>query len=316
MMYSRPLIRRRIVVTRALEQAGPMLEQLRALGAEAVSLPVIRLAPPSDPAPLAEARRALGDYDGVIFTSANGVRALLDGLPCIALSHRPWACAIGPATALALAERGWTPEFIAADARSEGVLAALAQVPLTGRRLLLPRAEQGRELIPDALRRRGAILAAVPTHRTEIALDAAPAARALFPGADAAILTSPSSARALATLLAPDEATWTGEGAGGAFTEQSGRALPPSESRPQPDPRVPQGACALGWEPREGARRRAAVPHFADRLARATLAVIGPVTSAEVERLGLHPSVEAAEASTEALVRALADHFSPGWDRA
>ncbi len=59
---------------------------------------------------------------------------------------------------------------------------------------------------------------------------------------------------------APVEATWTGEGAGGAFTEPSGRALPPSALRPQSDPRGPQGACALGCEQREGVQRRAAAP--------------------------------------------------------
>ncbi|MGH9415555.1 MAG: hypothetical protein ACRD01_02910, partial [Terriglobales bacterium] len=53
---------------------------------------------------------------------------------------------------------------------------------------------------------------------------------------------------------APNEATWT-------RPEQSGRALPPSEFRPQPDARGPQGACALGWEHREGVLRRAVVPH-------------------------------------------------------
>ncbi|MGH9471397.1 MAG: argininosuccinate lyase [Terriglobales bacterium] len=58
----------------------------------------------------------------------------------------------------------------------------------------------------------------------------------------------------------PNEATGTGEGAGGAFTEPSGRALPPSAFRPQPDPRGPQGARALGWEQREGVQKRAAAP--------------------------------------------------------
>ncbi|MGH9415672.1 MAG: hypothetical protein ACRD01_03510, partial [Terriglobales bacterium] len=57
----------------------------------------------------------------------------------------------------------------------------------------------------------------------------------------------------------PLKAPWTGEGAGGAFTDQSGRALPPSEFRPQPD-RGPRGACALGWEQREGVEKRAAAP--------------------------------------------------------
>ncbi|MGH9415157.1 MAG: hypothetical protein ACRD01_00870 [Terriglobales bacterium] len=59
----------------------------------------------------------------------------------------------------------------------------------------------------------------------------------------------------------PDEATWMGESASGAFTEQSGRALPPTEFRLQPDTRGPRGAGALGWEQREGVLARAAVPH-------------------------------------------------------
>ncbi|MGH9478615.1 MAG: MmgE/PrpD family protein [Terriglobales bacterium] len=61
----------------------------------------------------------------------------------------------------------------------------------------------------------------------------------------------------MATL---DEASWTDEGTGGTFTEQGGRALSPSEFRPQPDRRGPQGASALGWEQREGVQNRAAAP--------------------------------------------------------
>lgn len=200
-MFSRPLARRRIVVTRAAAQAAPLLDQLRALGADAVSLPVIRLEPPSDPAPLARARRELAGYDGVIFTSANAVAGLLDGIALDRLPHRPCICAIGPATAQALKDRGWKPDLTAADARSEGVVAALDRHAVAGRRWLLPRAEQGREVIVEALRQRGVALTLVATHRTVAAHESSPAARALFPGADAAILTSPSTARALTELL-------------------------------------------------------------------------------------------------------------------
>ena len=212
-MSALPLSGRRIVVTRAPEQAGAWLEQLRALGAEAISLPTIAIAPPEDLGPLDQALRQLDSFQGLIFTSANGVRGFFDRARALGVAAaRPagaWLCAVGPATAAALAEHQWQAELVAADSIAEGVVAALAAVPVTGQRILLPRAAQGREIISEALGRRGATVVTVATHCTVLASGSREQALALFPGmqVDAAVLTSPSTARNLAELLGPDYRT-------------------------------------------------------------------------------------------------------------
>lgn len=200
-----PLSGRRIVVTRTAEQAGELLERLRALGAEAISLPTIALAPPGDFAPLDRALRQLASFQGFIFTSVNGVagffaRAQALGVPPL----RPataWLSAVGPATAAALAQQGWRAEIVPARAVAEAVVDELVAEPVAGQAILLARAEAGRDVIPAALARRGARVEVVATHRTVAATASAAQARALFPGSDAAIFTSPSTARFLAELL-------------------------------------------------------------------------------------------------------------------
>ncbi|HUX67256.1 MAG TPA: uroporphyrinogen-III synthase [Terriglobales bacterium] len=213
-MPTLPLSGRRIVVTRAPEQAGELVERLRALGAEAISLPTIALAPPEDYGPLDRALGGLQDFQGLIFTSANGVRGFFERARARGgAGARPagaWLCAVGPATAAALAAEGWRAELVAGESVAEGVVAALAGVPVAGQRILLPRAAQGRELIPEALAERGATVVVVATHSTVVATASREQALALFPGGppptrvDAAVFTSPSTARNLAALLGPD----------------------------------------------------------------------------------------------------------------
>src|ERR1019366_8023590 len=96
-----PLFGRRIVVTRAADQAAEFSDRLRALGSEAIEFPVIAPQPPADPAPLNRAIENLASYDWLIFTSVNGVRFFLDRLDQSRHDLR-WLkariCAIGPAT--------------------------------------------------------------------------------------------------------------------------------------------------------------------------------------------------------------------------
>ncbi|MBE3069445.1 MAG: uroporphyrinogen-III C-methyltransferase, partial [Planctomycetes bacterium] len=106
----RPLLGRRIVVTRARAQASSLVARLEALGAETIEAPAIRIEPPDDPAPLAEAARAAGDFDWIVFTSTNGVDAFFAALAAAGLDARRLAgcrvAAIGPATAERLAACG------------------------------------------------------------------------------------------------------------------------------------------------------------------------------------------------------------------
>ena len=77
-MLALPLAGRRVLVTRAVRQAGKLSDALRALGAEPVEVPVLEIAPPADLAPLDSALRSLDSYDWLILTSANTVRAVVD----------------------------------------------------------------------------------------------------------------------------------------------------------------------------------------------------------------------------------------------
>ncbi|MGH9474962.1 MAG: uroporphyrinogen-III synthase [Terriglobales bacterium] len=201
---------RRVVVTRAAEQAAELLDRLRAAGAEPLALPTIAFAPPADSAPLDAALREWARFDACLFTSANAVRAAFARASALGLAMPPprgWVCAIGPATAAALADYpGWTPGILPAEASAEGVLEALAAYELHGCRIFFPRAALGRAVIPGALAARGAHLTRVTAYRTLLAENSRPAALALFPGVDAVVFASPSAARNLAALLGPEHA--------------------------------------------------------------------------------------------------------------
>ncbi|TAN21342.1 MAG: uroporphyrinogen-III synthase [Acidobacteria bacterium] len=201
-----PLTGRRIVVTRAAEQAGELLERLRAEGAEAVALPTIAIAPPLNAAPLEAALEELATFDGCIFTSANAARAVLARAQVRSLAPpRGWICAVGTATAAALTHRaGWAATLLPQAAQAAGIAAALAAQPLAGKRIFFPRAEAAGELIPRVLSERGATVVSPVAYRTVLAESSRAAAPALFPGADAAVFTSPSTARNLAALLGED----------------------------------------------------------------------------------------------------------------
>jgi len=96
-----PLFGQRIVVTRSSDQAAEFSERLRALGADAIELPVISIQPPLDTSPLNQAVERLASYDWLIFTSVNGVRFFLDRLDHSKndlRSLKARICAIGPAT--------------------------------------------------------------------------------------------------------------------------------------------------------------------------------------------------------------------------
>ena len=164
-----PLFGKRIVVTRATEQAGTLAAQLSSLGAGVVELPTIEIRPPADPAPLERAIAELHVYDWLIFTSANGVRFFTEALDrsrrdLRALKAR--ICAIGPATRDAVEALHLKVDLIGKEYVAEGLLDSLAAHALAGARVLLPRAAVARDLVPAELTRRGARVDVVEAYRT------------------------------------------------------------------------------------------------------------------------------------------------------
>jgi uroporphyrinogen III methyltransferase/synthase len=167
---SRPLFGKRVLVTRAKEQAAELAEKLAASGAEPVEAPTIRIVPPADWTVVDRAISDVGTYQWVIFTSVNGVarfmtRLGVNGLDARCLAGRQ-VCCIGPRTAQELEKFGVKADVIPADYQAEGVITALGGLGLKQMRVLIPRAEVARELLPDELRARGAHVDVVPVYRT------------------------------------------------------------------------------------------------------------------------------------------------------
>jgi uroporphyrinogen III methyltransferase/synthase len=134
--------------------------RLRGLGAEAVEAPAIRIVPRPVEGELAETLEAIRDYSLVCVTSPNGAALLFDGLAVTGQDARALAgatvAAIGPGTAAALERHGIRADVVPGRSIAEALVEALAEVPVAGRRVLVARAAQARDLLPDALRERGA----------------------------------------------------------------------------------------------------------------------------------------------------------------
>ncbi len=167
----RPLFGRRIVVTRAREQASSLAMTLQELGAEVVQFPTIRIEPLEDNAALDKAVEELASYSWVIFTSVNGVRWFWTALRKAGRDARALCtariAAIGPATAKALEEHGLCPDLVPDKYVAESVVEALEKTgSLAGARILLPRAAKAREVLPDCLAKAGATVDVVPCYET------------------------------------------------------------------------------------------------------------------------------------------------------
>ena len=155
-----PLFGPRIIVTRAVEDAGGLIDRLCALGAEAIGIPVIASAAPSDYAVLDAALAAGGSFDWIIFTSAKGVEAFMQRLRQRGHDIRELAgaklAAIGPATAARLGDFALTVTAMPREYRAERLIDALTPARIQGARILIPRAEVAREVLPAMLREAGA----------------------------------------------------------------------------------------------------------------------------------------------------------------
>jgi uroporphyrinogen III methyltransferase/synthase len=236
--------------------------ELHALGARALVTPLIAILDPPDWGPCDRALDAIGDYDWIVFTSRTTWPRLAarlasrgrDAASCV--EHAPPAAAIGGGTADDLREAGFRVALVPREARAEGLVASFSSESPAGKRILLPCALEGRDVLPDALRRAGAIVdvvaayAVVPDAEGARSLVAAVAERRL----DAITIGSGAAARALVAAL------------GGAIAANAS-------------------------------------------LADVCVAAIGPVTAGVLRSEGVPPTVEAKDASAEALVSILVRHF-------
>jgi uroporphyrinogen III methyltransferase/synthase len=200
----RPLHGRRVVVTRARAQASRLAATLRGLGAEVVELPAIRIEARLDGPEVRQTVAAIAEYSLVCLTSPNGVRLLFEALAGAGLDARALAgatvAAIGPGTARALAARGIVADVVPERFVAEALVEALSEVEVDGRRVLVARAAEARDVLPDALRERGAevdVVALYETVREEPDAAAVEAAQA----ADYVTFTSSSTVTNLTEAL-------------------------------------------------------------------------------------------------------------------
>jgi uroporphyrinogen III methyltransferase/synthase len=186
----RPLWGQTVAVTRARAQASRLAARLRALGAEVLETPAIRIEQLPGLAP------ELAGYDLICLTSPNGVRALMRRLYASGRDARAFAgarlAAIGPGTARALGACGLTADIVPERFVAEGLVEVLGEVPVT--RVLVARAEEARDVLPDALRERGAEVDVLALYRT-LPESLTPDERAAAAAADYVTFTSSSTVR-------------------------------------------------------------------------------------------------------------------------
>lgn len=187
---ARPLHGRTVAVTRARTQASALAARLRALGADVVEAPAIRTISLSAEPP------DLAGYDLVCLTSPHGAHELFARLEASGRDARALAgcrvAAIGPGTARALREHGIAADVVPERSVAEGLVEALAEIEV--RRALVARGREGRDVLPDALRARGAEVDVLALYET-IAEPLDEATRAAAAAADYVTFTSASTVR-------------------------------------------------------------------------------------------------------------------------
>ena len=166
----KPLFGKRIIVTRAREQASGFLSALSEMGAECLEFPTIKVIPPESWEGLDRGIGNTETYHWLIFTSVNGVKYFFDRLETLNRDVRDLKgvkiAAIGPATAEAVKSKGLRIDLIPEEYRAESVVEAFRKEGIQGKRVLLPRALEAREVLPQELEKLGAVVDVVEAYRT------------------------------------------------------------------------------------------------------------------------------------------------------
>ena len=166
----KPLSGKKILITRARDQAAVFSSSLKDLGAEVIELPTIEIVQPLNWKGLDRAIDHMDSYNWLIFTSANGVNFFWQRLeergkgPRLPSSLK--VCAIGPATAYQLKEKGIEVDYTPKEFVAEAILKGFEKMVLKGRRILLARAREARDILPKGLRQMSAKVDVVEVYRT------------------------------------------------------------------------------------------------------------------------------------------------------
>ncbi len=207
---NRPLFGKRILNTRSAEQAAEFTDMLENLGAQVVECPTIRLVEPESWTEMDQAIDRLSEFDWLILTSVNGVRFFFQRLTDLNLDARALGpcrlCAVGPKTVAAIAAHGLRTDLVAAEFKGEGVLAALAGQKMDGKKVLFPRADKAREVIPQGLAELGAEVVSPVVYRNILpdAIDTEALAALEAKDIDCVTFTASSTVENLAAMLGPE----------------------------------------------------------------------------------------------------------------
>ncbi len=166
----RPLLGKKIIITRARAQASGLVEKLSSLGAECIEAPTIKIIPPYDNTDLSNAIDRLHTYEWLIFTSVNGVKYFFELLfkkekDVRVLGHLKTAV-IGPATRDELMKYGIKTDILPKSYTAESIIEAFSNIDIKGSNILIPRAMEARPILPDELRKSGADVDEVTTYQT------------------------------------------------------------------------------------------------------------------------------------------------------
>ena len=201
---------KRILVTRSAEQAGELAALVRRAGGIPVLFPTIRLMPPEDCGPLDREIGRLASFDWILFASANAARFFCERAS--RLGAVPWpgtlrVASVGPGTTKELSAHSVPVHRTAEKHTAEGLFETLLSAGVRGKRFLLPRAEEGREFLPDAIAQEGGEAVSVVAYRNGLAeRDEAAAGEIVSRPPDVCTFASPSAFRNLFLLLGDDAA--------------------------------------------------------------------------------------------------------------
>lgn len=169
MSADRPLEGKRIVVTRAIEQAREIKERLEKLGATVLLFPAVSFSEPDDTAELDRAIGLLETFDWLLFTSANAVRFFAGRCRKLGRNvnagNRLRCAAVGPATATAAAAEGFEIGYVAQEFLGTALAHEIGGA-LNGQRVLLPRSDRAGRDLPVALKALGAEVVEIVAYRT------------------------------------------------------------------------------------------------------------------------------------------------------
>jgi uroporphyrinogen-III synthase len=195
-----------VAVTRPASKGDDLAVALASLGARVIAAPALRLLPPADRGPLLDVARRLADFDWVMLTSSAAVDALAGAASEVNAPPPARVAVVGPRTAAAAAARGWRVDLVPERFDAEGLLGAIdaGAIDLRGRRVLLPLAQDARDVLRAGVAARGGVPERVTAYRAEAAdpAELSELAAWLREGRlDLITLASPSAARSLVDAL-------------------------------------------------------------------------------------------------------------------